>query len=142
MKKKGGRPTKYTQDLADLICEGISNGSSLRTVCKEDGMPAMSAIFNWIRTHKEFEEQYARACTERSEAMHEEILDIADDGTNDWMEINGYDRVNNEAIQRSKLRVETRKWLMSKMIPKKYGDKLELDATITTPAPLYGGKAD
>lgn len=96
-------------------------------------MPAPAMIFRWLREHKDFSEQYARACRERSEAMAEDILDISDDGVNDWMAIQyGKDpnnvawKVNNEAVQRSKLRVETRKWLMSKMIPKKYGDKVDV----------------
>lgn len=133
--KKMGRPTTYTQALADRICEEIANGSSVRTVAKSESMPAPSSIFKWLREHKEFSEQYARACEERSEAMSEDILDIADDGTNDWMEVNrrghqGWE-TNGEALQRSRLRVDTRKWLMSKMKPKKYGDRLDLNSEST-----------
>lgn len=94
-------------------------------------MPSVTTIFNWFRTRPEFLEQYTRAKEESSDAMADEVLDIADDGTNDWMEINmkgqgSYWKVDQEAVQRSKLRVDTRKWLMSKMKPKKYGDKLDL----------------
>ncbi len=136
------RPSDYTQEIASKICEGIAEGNSLRTVCLAEGMPALSSIFLWLKAHPEFSEQYARACQERSEAMAEDILDISDDGTNDWMEINNRDVVNNEAVQRSKLRVDTRKWLMSKMIPKKYGDKIDMTTNgKDLPAPLYGGKS-
>lgn len=139
-----GRPTVYTKELADTICEKIALGDSMRTVCKADGMPAMSTIFRWLRDDKDFQEQYARACEERTEAFSEDILDIADDGTNDWMEINrnGHEswELNGEALQRSKLRVDTRKWIMSKMKPKKYGDKLDLTSDgKVLPAPIYGG---
>ena len=102
-------------------------------------MPAASTVFLWLQAHKPFSEQYARACTERTQAHAEEILDIADDGTNDWMEKFGKDgesigwMVNGEALQRSKLRVDTRRWLMSKLAPKKYGERLELDATVRKP---------
>lgn len=125
-----GRPSKYTQELADKICEELAVGKSLRTVCKGEDMPAISSVFNWFRTQPSFLEQYARAKQESADAMSEEIIDIADDGSNDWMESNkpnndGYD-LNGEAIQRSRLRVDTRKWLMSKMKPKKYGEKLDL----------------
>jgi hypothetical protein len=78
-----------------------------------------------------FSEQYAKACEARTDAMAEDILDIADDGTNDYVEReredgSTYEVTNNEAIQRSKLRVDTRKWLMAKTMPKKYGEKLDL----------------
>lgn len=142
----GGRPTLYTQELADTICEEIALGSSLRTVLKGEDMPAMSAVFRWLREHDEFKEQYTRATEERTEAMSEDILDIADDGTNDWMERENkdgstYEVLNNEALQRSRLRVDTRKWLMSKMKPKKYGDKLDVTSggDKLAPMPILGG---
>ena len=122
----GGRPEKYTKELADKVCEEIALGASIRTVCGMEGMPGVATIFKWIRTNEEFAKQYARATEERTEAMSEDILDIADDGTNDWMIVNDREVPDSEALQRSKLRVETRKWLMSKMKPKKYGDKLDL----------------
>lgn len=129
---KKGRPSDFTQEYADLICERIANGASMRAACKDADMPGLASVFQWLRLYPEFAEQYARATKERSEAMAEEIMDISDDGTNDWMEDQymkgktpGW-KVNGEAVQRSKLRVETRKWLMSKMIPKKYGDKVDV----------------
>ena len=61
--------------------------------------------------------------------MFEEILDIADDGSNDYMETKGGYKINSESIARSRLRIDARKWIMSKMQPKKYGDKLELEAS-------------
>lgn len=126
-----GRPTTYSKKIATEICANIALGNSLRSVLKKNGMPAMSTVFKWLSEHQEFSEQYAHACEERSEAMAEDILDIADDGTNDWMEVerkdgSTYEMFNKEAAQRSKLRIETRKWLMSKMKPKKYGEKLDL----------------
>lgn len=125
-----GRPTIFTKELADKICEELANGVSLRSVCQQKDMPCSATVFNWMRTNKEFLEQYARAKQESSDAMAEEILDIADDGTNDWMQrkIGGEwtDVPNNEVLQRSRLRVDTRKWLMSKMKPKRYGDKMDV----------------
>lgn len=126
-----GRPTTYSKEIADSICEGISMGSSIRTVCAPESMPAISTFYKWLREHEEFSKQYARACEERTEAMAEDILDIADDGTNDYITRENkdgveYEVVNSDAIQRSRLRVDTRKWLMSKMKPKKYGDKVDV----------------
>lgn len=128
--KKIGRPTKFNQKLANRICAQLAEGISLRTVCLAEDMPNKSTVFNWFRTNKMFLDQYARAKEESADAMSEEILDIADDGTNDWMTVNrGRETVevpNNEVLQRSRLRVDTRKWIMSKMKPKKYGDKLDM----------------
>jgi hypothetical protein len=128
---KAGRPSTYTQELADRVCAGLAAGQSLRTVCSGEGMPSVATIFNWFKTKEGFLEQYARAKQESADAMAEEILDIADDGTNDWMTVTmpgGYEKevVNNEVVNRSKLRVDTRKWLMAKMKPKVYGDKVDV----------------
>lgn len=124
-----GRPSDYTQELADRICEELSMGNSLRTVCKADDFPEIRSVFRWLRKYPEFSQQYARAKEESADALLEETMDISDDGTNDWIESNDPDnpgyRINGEAIQRSRLRVDVRKWAMSKLKPKKYGDRVE-----------------
>ncbi len=129
--KKVGRPTNYAPSLVEIICEKLSEGYSLRSVCEEKDMPAASTVFKWLRIYPEFVEQYARAKQESADAMAEDILDIADNATYDWMDIQlqsgGIKEIpDNEVIQRSKLRVETRKWIMAKMKPKKYGDKVDI----------------
>ena len=122
------RPTKYSQEIADVICERLASGESMRTISKAEGMPAMSTMFLWLREHKEFSEQDAKAKEEGVDALVEELLDIADDGSNDWMETNDEDnpgyRFNGEPYQRSRLRIDTRKWIASKLKAKKYGDQL------------------
>lgn len=65
----------------------------------------------------------------RCERMAEEIQEISDDGSNDWMEREGITVADHEHIQRSKLRVDSRKWLLSKMMPKKYGDRVSAEVT-------------
>ncbi len=145
-KNLGGRPSNYTQELADKICSLLSEGISLRTICLEEGMPDKSTVFKWFRTQPGFVDQYARAKEESADAMSEDILDIADDGTNDlmWIKRGGEDVQvpDNEVLQRSRLRVDTRKWIMSKMKPKKYGDKLDLSNNGKDfPTPIYGGTA-
>lgn len=129
-KRERGRPEIFTQELADEVCARIAEGMSVRSVCKMEDMPGTTTFFKWIRENETFAKQYARACEERTEAMAEEILDIADDGSNDFMVITKgdteYNVENREVTNRSRLRVDTRKWLMSKMKPKKYGDKLDV----------------
>lgn len=141
-----GRPTDYSDELAAKFCAMIAIGYSLRTACKEEDMPAPTTIYVWLRQHKEFNEQYARACEERTEAMAEDILDIADDGTNDYMMVTKGDQefevLNSEHLQRSRLRIDTRKWLMSKVKPTKFGDKLDVTSDgKPLPTPIYGGNS-
>ncbi len=142
--KKMGRPEIWSQKLADRVCEKIAQGYSMRTVCAPEDMPSISTLFKWLREKPEFSQQYARATEERTEAMAEDILDIADDGSNDLMTIQKgdmtYEIENKEVTNRSRLRVDTRKWLMAKMKPKKYGDKLDLTTDgKALPQPIYGG---
>lgn len=143
---KIGRPTDYNQDIVDKICERLREGISLRTICIPEDMPSASTVFGWLRRNDEFVKQYTRAKEEGIEAMAEDILDIADDGTNDWMEIKrGNETIsvpNNEVLQRSKLRVDTRKWIMSKLKSKKYGDKVDMTTNgKDLPTPIYGGNS-
>ena len=126
--KKNGRPSKYTNKLADKICQMIAQGQSVRSICAEKDMISMQTFFRWLRENDKFREQYARACEERSYMHAEDIIEIADNATNDYMEKlegDGY-IFNSENVQRSRLRIDTRKWLMSKLNPKVYGDKLDM----------------
>lgn len=132
-----GRPSSYSPKIAAEICGEIVKGKSLRTICAADGMPRTSTIFVWLNAYPEFKEQYARSKEEQAEAFIEEMHDIADDGTNDWMEVHDKDgacigyKLNGEHVQRSKLRIDTRKWVASKLKPKKYGDKQTVDVNHT-----------
>lgn len=92
-------------------------------------MPAQSTVYLWVSNdHDGFSERYARAREAQAHFLADEILEIADDGSNDWTERQqGEDAitvVDHEHIQRSKVRIDARKWLMAKMAPKRYGDKL------------------
>ena len=126
--KKNGRPSKYTDKLADKICQMIALGQSVRSICAKKDMISMQTFFRWLRENDKFREQYARACEERSYMHAEDIIEIADNATNDYMEkLEGDDYIfNSENVQRSRLRIDTRKWLMSKLNPKVYGDKLDM----------------
>jgi hypothetical protein len=130
--KPTGRPEIYTPEIANLICAEIANSTkSLRTICKPDDMPCVQTVLKWLREDTDgFLAQYTRAKEEQADFMVEEMIEIADDGTNDLMTITkgdiSYDIENKEVTSRSKLRVETRKWAASKLKPKRYGDKLDL----------------
>jgi hypothetical protein len=135
-----GRKSTFTQDIADTICQRLAEGESLRKICSGDDMPAMSSVFKWLGENLAFSEQYARARETQADALADEILDIADDGRNDWMESTdpnnpGY-KENNEAIRRSQMRIDSRKWLAGKMRPKKYGDKVSNEVSGPGGGPL------
>jgi len=131
----GGRPTDYSESLAARICARLADGESLRSVCRDDEMPDKSTVFLWLFKYPEFSDQYARAKEESAEAHADDMLDIADDATNDWMERLDKDgqgigwQLNGEHVQRSKLRIDTRKWLASKLKAKKYGDKADVNVS-------------
>jgi hypothetical protein len=118
------RPSSFTQKIADEICERLIDGKSLRTICCDQKMPSTGTICRWLGENTQFREQYERARDAQADTLADEILDIADDGSNDFM---GEDeKYNGDAVQRSKLRVDARKWIAAKLKPKKYGDKLDL----------------
>ena len=131
--KPVGRPSVYSDQLADKICELLVEGNSLNAICKLDGMPQISTVFRWLRTKPEFATSYARARDEQAETHWDEIIQIADDGTNDWIEKLEGDKpvgyiLNGEAVQRSKLRVHARMWVAARMKPRKYGSGVESQA--------------
>lgn len=123
------RKSEFKQEVADEICRRLIEGESLRQICADEHMPVTSTVCKWLGVHEKFAEQYARAREAQADALFDEILDIADDGQNDWMERNGEDnlgwQVNGEALQRSRLRVDARKWMAGKLRPKKYGEKID-----------------
>lgn len=124
-----GRSSEFTQEIADLICKRLANGESLRKICLSEDMPCQTTVFKWLSQQPPFAEQYARAREAQADALFDECLDIADDGSNDYMagKEGEDDRYNGDAVQRSKLRIETRRWMAGKLRPKKYGEKLEVD---------------
>lgn len=125
-----GRPSLYSEELADLICEKLTEGLSLRQICAEDGMPHAGTVCRWLAKNETFCKQYALAREAQAELYADEMVDISDDGSNDWMEKKDAEgnsigwRENGEAIRRSALRIDTRKWIAARLLPKKYGEKI------------------
>ena len=128
-----GRPSSYNAEIAERICAEIAcSEMSLKQICESDPeLPAYRTAFLWLARHEEFVQLYARAKRLQAEVIAEGMLDIADDGTNDWTKRLAYKgpvpdwEVNGENINRSRLRVDIRKWLLAKLLPKKYGDIVE-----------------
>lgn len=132
--KPVGRPTDYTAELATAICNRLATGESLREICLSEDMPDKSNVFRWLANNEEFRDQYNIARVVQADYYSEEIIEICDDGTNDWMArrsesekgagVNTGWVLNGEHVQRSRLRVDTRKWVAARLNPKKYGDRL------------------
>lgn len=133
--KRNGRPSLYTPELATTICERIASGESLKGICREEGMPSHVAVLRWALTIPEFRNLYKEAREMQAEMMADELLEIADDGQNDWMEKRDQEgalvgwRENGEAMRRSQLRIEARKWIAAKLLPKRWGDKTTTEIT-------------
>ena len=132
-----GRHSEYNTETADRICERIANGESLKAICDEEGQPSKSTVFKWLNENKAFSDKYARAREAQADALFDDILSIADDGRNDWMERKDAEqenmgwRENGEALRRSQLRIDARKWMAGKLRPKKYGEKLDIEQKTT-----------
>jgi len=121
-----GRPSTYSPELADTICDYLADGKSLRWICDQEGMPNKGTVLRWARDNTNFRDQYARAREVGDELLAEEILEIADETRFDTLHTEAGPKPDNEWINRSKLRVDARKWLLSKRQPKKYGDKVDV----------------
>ena len=116
---------KHFEDFGYIIL-AIERGEALRNAVK--GLMSKSTFYQIVDSDIKYENQYARACEDREENIFEDILVIADDTSYDkFVDDNGIERTDNEAIQRSRLRIDARKWMLGKMRPKKYGDKLNVD---------------
>lgn len=135
-------PVRYSPEIALIICDRLAKGESLRQICRSDGMPDESTVRLWSLTPDHpFSPQYAEARNLGIDAIAEETFEIADDGTNDWIQREvdeGRKEVvfNGEHYQRSRLRVDTRKWYLSKIAPKRYGDKLTTEHTGPNGGPI------
>jgi hypothetical protein len=125
-----GRPTKYNQQTADLICMMLSEGMSLRQILKADkvgALPAQSTVYEWLIRHPLFAEQYARAREEQADTNADEILDIADEMPPEYTDKEGRTSLDATYINWQKNRIEARKWTAAKLRPKKYGDRVALE---------------
>lgn len=116
----------YSQEVADAICARLAQGESLNAICKDDGMPDESTVRMWaLDDYRGFAPNYARAREIGYQKMADEIIAISDDSSNDVIQTEQGERPNAEFVARSRLRVDSRKWMLSKMLPKVFGDKVE-----------------
>lgn len=122
---KKGRPRgskAWAENWKDLLCERMADGRSMRSVSKDEDMPCKSVIMKHLKEDAGFADQYARAGKARADAIFEECLEIADQADGDIVD----GEVDIDHIQRARLRIDTRKWAVGKMNPKKYGRQVDV----------------
>jgi len=100
------------EPFVERIVDGLSGGTPLRVICREEGMPAWRTVYNWMEADEEIAARIARARERGFDAIAEETLDLADEVPR-----------QSEAIQKAKLQIDTRLKLLAKWSPKRYGDK-------------------
>ena len=130
MAHAGGRPTNYCPEICAYICKIVStNPYGLKKLTRLfPGMPSETTINEWRHDHDECAVEYNKAKLKQADLLAEECLDIADDVSEDTIiSDEGFERCNTEFVNRSRLRIDTRKWLASKLLPKQYGDKKEIE---------------
>lgn len=124
-----GRPSEYSPEKAREICERMAEGKSLREICLAEDMPSKTTVFRWLEREEPFRDQYARAREAQFDFIAEEIVRISDDASGDFFieDRDGKSVVvpDHARVQRDRLRVDSRKWLLSKIAPRKYGDKVD-----------------
>lgn len=132
MTRIGRPPMVLSDELRMTICLRTAEGESMRSICRDPEMPSRSRVQKELVENSAFADQYARARELLYACWADEILEISDDGTTDYITKVGrngheYEAVDQEHIQRSRLRVDSRKWLLSKLLPKTFGDKVQHD---------------
>ena len=121
-----GVHSTYTAEKADEFCKRLASGRTVRSICSDTDMPDTKTIYLWMQQNPDFLQQYVRAKEIHADAIADECFLIADTSDADTaFDEYGNPKPNHEYIQRSKLRIDTRKWYLSKILPKKYGDKVE-----------------
>lgn len=126
----GGRPTKYTKEIAEAIVKSIQNGDSVVKACEKVGV-CNGSFADWKHAHEWLAIAYSAACKERGHYYAEQIMDLADEPPQTFFDKNGSERIDPGHVQWMRNRVDARKWVACKMLPKIYGDKIEHSGQIS-----------
>lgn len=130
-----GRPSKYTPELADEICERLTKGEPLAKICRDPHMPDRSTVWDWQQGDQYLSQRIAHAREEGFDSLAAECLDIADDKSRDTKFVRDGESerevCDTEFVQRAKLRIETRLKLLAKWDPKRYGERLALEHDVS-----------
>ena len=124
-----GRPSDYSPEMGELICAKIASGKTLSEICRKQGMPARQTVLRWRREHSGFDTEYTRARVDQMENWGDDCVEIADDDTLDTLDSvdkqgNSIQVANHANVQRDRLRIDTRKFMMSKIARHIYGERV------------------
>lgn len=111
-----GRPRKDKDAILDEIIERLSQGESLRQICQDDRMPTARTVYNWVHEREDVEAAYLKSREAQADLVVDELLGIADNEESD--------------VNRDRLKIDTRKWLAARMLPKRYSERQTLDVNI------------
>lgn len=130
--KRTGRPSSFTQEIAEIICIRIAEGESLREICKDDDMPTRMTIYRWLQADPVFCDHYTRAREDQADTLADEIIAIADEqpeviAVTDKHGALIEHKLDGAFLQWQKNRIEARKWTAMKLKPKKYGDRVAVE---------------
>ena len=117
VRRPPGRPSIFTNELAAEICASIERGHSLRRACQADSMPSARTVHRWLHENEDFRQQYARSRAIQTEVFIDQIVDLADAVANE---------TEPAKVQAAKLAIDTRKWVAARMLPRRYGDRIDL----------------
>jgi hypothetical protein len=125
-----GRPTDYTEEITYELCGLLAEGLSLNSICKRKDMPSRATVYNWLSTHPSFLDNYMRAKDDGADALADDIQDIAEDVRGGKLDPNA-----------GRVAGDLKKWVASKLKPKKYGERIQHanDEDNPMPAPIFGG---
>ena len=138
VQRKMGRPSTYTEEVGKEVCLRMALGETVVDIQKDECMPSQADIYRWRQIHPDFNAAYARAREDQMHTWADEIIALADDGTKDVLrdedgkpvlKADGNPKMYREHIDRARLMIDTRKWLMAKVLPAVFGDRLQMDAT-------------
>lgn len=134
--KPRGRPSTFSQDVANTICDRIANGVPLREICRDDNMPAWRTVYDWMEAHADFSARIARARELGEEAIAQECMAIADTpqiGTRSVSKATGVEITEADMIEHRRLQIDTRLKLLAKWNPRKWGDKVAIGGASDLP---------
>lgn len=114
---KAGRPTIYSDTLANEIANQLAKGKPLTKICDDDDMPSLTTVYRWLTEKETFRDIYTRAREDQADTLADEIIKIADKT----------DPKDSAAVNKARLQVDARKWVASKLKPKKYGERQAID---------------
>lgn len=126
---KYGFGAKKRKAIQEKILERLMKGEHLTAICRDSEMPSLETVYRWLRTNAEFAERYSFSREVAAQVMCDEIIEIADDSGDDW--IDGWDgrKLNRDAIERSKIKIDARKWTLATTMPHKFGNRTNIEVS-------------